>query len=459
MSAWTDLLSGGLLGGVGDAVSSAIGGIVSAVQQKKEQQFEAEEAQKARDFNAAEADKNRQWQTDEREATQEWNLAQWERENEYNSPEAQLERMLAAGINPNSAVGQIGGNNNQSGTVRTSPQSGGAASGPAASGPSIAGNLADLIGNSLNTMWQNADLMAGITGKNITNSRLAKQLDAQINQIESQIAKNYSDVDVNDQNIEESKTNVEFTKANTDKVREEINVLKQKTPLELQAMALTNSKIMTEMRLIISQTDKTEAETQKIGQDIKESEARIENLSHENNKLIAEAAKIYAEKNNIEVDTVVKSINAVMQQRRNELEQQGIFLDANELVGGLLYGLSGNDPVGYYEPYLNFYEGKIAKDYRKERKLQSAEHDFQYRMMLNQFRHSNKQLKIGHLYNRSDMFMNAAIGHFNASPFNPNNYMLYPRDVINKIPTPIVSFPGKTFSAAPATGMSSIFGF
>ena len=33
-----------------------------------------------------------------------WNLDQWNRENEYNTPAAQRQRMLDAGINPNSPV-------------------------------------------------------------------------------------------------------------------------------------------------------------------------------------------------------------------------------------------------------------------------------------------------------------------------------------------------------------------
>lgn len=39
------------------------------------------------------------------EQTHQWNIEDWERQNEYNKPSAQLERLKAAGINPNAAGG------------------------------------------------------------------------------------------------------------------------------------------------------------------------------------------------------------------------------------------------------------------------------------------------------------------------------------------------------------------
>lgn len=77
-------------------------------------------------FNAEQAQLNRDFQTQEREATQAWNLEQWNRENDYNSPKSQLDRLLQAGINPNSAFQSM--SNVSPGSVRTSPQSGATAS-------------------------------------------------------------------------------------------------------------------------------------------------------------------------------------------------------------------------------------------------------------------------------------------------------------------------------------------
>lgn len=96
-------------------LGSATDFLFGSAQQKRQNKFNAEQAQLNRDF-----------QTSEREATQQWNLEQWQRENEYNSPANQLARMKEAGINPNVAIGQL--SNNESGSVRSTPQSGSAAS-------------------------------------------------------------------------------------------------------------------------------------------------------------------------------------------------------------------------------------------------------------------------------------------------------------------------------------------
>lgn len=118
----------------------------NVAQQKMQNDFNAREAEKTRDFNSAEAEKQRDWSTSEREATQDWNLAQWERENEYNSPEAQMQRMLDAGINPNSAINQL--SNVASGSVRSSAGSGSSASGPSASSVGmISSNFQGILGN------------------------------------------------------------------------------------------------------------------------------------------------------------------------------------------------------------------------------------------------------------------------------------------------------------------------
>lgn len=89
------------------------GGIMSAVLTQQQNQAQ-------RDFSRTEAQVQRNWQekqnflaqkfaTSERLATQEWNREMWNLNNEYNSPSAQMQRMMAAGINPNSAAAQIAG--------------------------------------------------------------------------------------------------------------------------------------------------------------------------------------------------------------------------------------------------------------------------------------------------------------------------------------------------------------
>ena len=173
----------GWLGGLLGLGSTIVGAEYAKKQQEKEQAFNAEQAQITRDFNASEAEKARQfnaneselarqYNTAEREAAQEWNLEQWNRENEYNSPVEQMKRMTAAGINPNLAASSISGGTASSVTTSgasSGAASGPAASGPAASGPSIAGNLADLIGNSANNIMSNALVSEQIESLKIDN--------------------------------------------------------------------------------------------------------------------------------------------------------------------------------------------------------------------------------------------------------------------------------------------------
>lgn len=54
----------------------------------------------------SESKKNRDWQEEMMNKQNEWNLSQWNRENAYNSPKQQMERLEAAGLNPDMVYGQ-----------------------------------------------------------------------------------------------------------------------------------------------------------------------------------------------------------------------------------------------------------------------------------------------------------------------------------------------------------------
>lgn len=79
-------------------------------------------------FNAQQAAINRQFQTEEREAAQEWNYSMWQEQNEYNSPEQQYRRLIAAGMNPSTALQMLSQTGNTAGSVAISPQPGSVAS-------------------------------------------------------------------------------------------------------------------------------------------------------------------------------------------------------------------------------------------------------------------------------------------------------------------------------------------
>ena len=55
---------------------------------------------KTRDFNREEAEKQRLWSEKMYNEQNAWNYEMWMKQNEYNSPEAQVERLRAAGLNP-----------------------------------------------------------------------------------------------------------------------------------------------------------------------------------------------------------------------------------------------------------------------------------------------------------------------------------------------------------------------
>lgn len=159
--------------------------------QKKQNAWNAQEAEKARIFNANEALKNRQFQTSEREATQEYNLEMWNLANEYNSPVEQMNRMLAAGINPNAAIQQLSGVSTAN-PVSSNPQSGSAASGSAASGSFSAAPAGN--SNLGSKMLQTQATRAAIEGQKESNEgqRLANERQS----IENRFAEANEEVDL-----------------------------------------------------------------------------------------------------------------------------------------------------------------------------------------------------------------------------------------------------------------------
>lgn len=80
-------------GPVASIASSVIGGLSSSKAQADANAANIQIAKMNNDANRELAEQQNQW-----------NIDQWNRENEYNSPKAQLQRNLAAGLNPNTPV-------------------------------------------------------------------------------------------------------------------------------------------------------------------------------------------------------------------------------------------------------------------------------------------------------------------------------------------------------------------
>lgn len=98
-------------------------------------------------FAAKQAQLNRDFQREERLAAQQFNLDMWNMENEYNTPRNQLDRLLDAGVNPNSVFSNL--SSVAPGSVRTNPMSGGQASPVAPPSSLIGSGIANYYQNKL----------------------------------------------------------------------------------------------------------------------------------------------------------------------------------------------------------------------------------------------------------------------------------------------------------------------
>lgn len=78
-------------------------------------------------FNAQQAELNRQFQAEQTEKQNQWNLDLWNKNNEYNTPQNQVDRLVAAGINPN-MYGSISSGTSSSTASSSSTPSGSQAS-------------------------------------------------------------------------------------------------------------------------------------------------------------------------------------------------------------------------------------------------------------------------------------------------------------------------------------------
>ena len=112
---WSNLVSIG---------TDMTGGIMSAILTKQQNE-------KQRNWSSAEAAKQRAFAHQERVGVQDWAREMWNLNNAYNTPSEQMQRMMAAGINPNSAAGLVGSGASSAPPASISPAAGASASMPA----------------------------------------------------------------------------------------------------------------------------------------------------------------------------------------------------------------------------------------------------------------------------------------------------------------------------------------
>lgn len=91
----------GLIAGIVAAVSAAVGAITSASANKANKKLAAQQ----NDYNLQLQENEFQQNTQQSELEYERQLEMWNLQNEYNSPQAQIERYVSAGLNPNLIYG------------------------------------------------------------------------------------------------------------------------------------------------------------------------------------------------------------------------------------------------------------------------------------------------------------------------------------------------------------------
>ena len=136
-------------------VGSAIGAVTTAVQNKKNRdwnaeqaelnrQFQSAEAETARQFSANEAALQREWSSQEAERARDWNEEMYEK---YNSLSGKIQQAEQSGVNPMFAVS---GNSVTPMSASSSAPSGASASaGGSPSGSQASASFVDLIGSML----------------------------------------------------------------------------------------------------------------------------------------------------------------------------------------------------------------------------------------------------------------------------------------------------------------------
>ena len=142
---WLENLATGGLSGIVSGIASIFGGVQQNKMIDKQIAAQKEENQANRDYNLMLA-----------RLQNSWNLEQWNRENAYNTPEQQMQRLKAAGLNPDLMY-----QNGASGlTAASSP----AMTAGAASSPTDVSNLANkkTVGQIVTEGLDNAQRAANI---------------------------------------------------------------------------------------------------------------------------------------------------------------------------------------------------------------------------------------------------------------------------------------------------------
>ena len=354
-----------LLGGAGSIIGSGIGAITTGIENAKDRKWNEDQAALNRDYqtsereatqgyNTAEREAAQAYNTAEREAAQDWNLEMWNLENAYNDPSAQMERMVAAGINPNSVAQGMASNGSVSGGVQgSSGQSVSGASSSPGSGSVLGsnvrpGSMADILANSVNTMWQNLGLQKDVSGKQLDNDLKGKELgifDDKWNITKDEIGSR----------IELAKADAKDKEAAKDLKVQQFEFLENMNPVQLQTANVMYIKTKSEIDYIDQQIENLKKEYDLTEEQIKESQKRQVNID-------ADTALKNAETDLTESDKALRDVQKLIADKENVI--RGLESSAAE------QGISFTGPDFWnaynYEKVTGKRFGDLTKPYRKE---------------------------------------------------------------------------------------------
>lgn len=301
------------------------------------QSYNTGEREAAQAYNTSEREAAQAYNTSEREAAQQWNLDMWNRENAYNDPRAQMERMVAAGINPNAVASGIAGNGSVAGSVASSSGasvSGASSSGASVSGasssagsgsvattPSIAGFIGQNIANSANTLWQNLSMQKEVKGQELDNDLKEKNLGV----FDEEHALNQEHLR---SVINEINKNVEDKDADIKLKEQQLSFLADMNPIQLKTANAMYSKVSAEVRQIDQQIENLKKQYSL-------TDAQIRNLNADTVKTGAETELIGAQQDLTESEKALTDLRALYQEKENIVKgleagaaEQGISFSA-----------------------------------------------------------------------------------------------------------------------------------
>lgn len=345
----------------GNLLSAGIGAISGAIQNRKQIKAAKEMQQRAQEFTTSERLAQQDYQTGERKsaqfyntqervATQQWNLEMWNRQNEYNSPAAQLERLQAAGINPNTAAAVTSGASDAGGLMSSPASSSG---GPAPSGapspaPSInAVDVGSHVQAGINALFDNELKKAQTEGQNIDNANKPDIYELTKHQYKATI-----------RDLESNASFKDAERALTDEQRRQLHDL---FPILRTQNVLNLHRTYQGIQLAVEEINNAKATNNLIKQQEKTAAAQEDLLNAQEGQVAATTEQINSQTEGIKAENVVKKLKASLS------EKYGLILDEGVLGAAVSLSLSGEAGAAAVDQLFKT-GSKIVKQFEPQNK-------------------------------------------------------------------------------------------